>query len=126
MAKEPKLNEKHTHRVDIDAWIEKNRSESDEFRKAYDEARAETLLARKMAAARVAAHLTQAEVAKRMGTNQAAVSRMERASYTGHKVSLVHRFAAAVECEADITFRPIRAPATVSAKRSTAPKGKKR
>ena len=56
----------------------KNKMLSDPaVRDAYDQMAAEFDLARELIAARVRAGLTQAELAKRMGTTQSAVARIE-------------------------------------------------
>jgi DNA-binding XRE family transcriptional regulator len=47
------------------------------FRQEYDKLKPEFELARELIRARVRAHLTQAEVAKRMGTTQSVVARIE-------------------------------------------------
>lgn len=46
--------------------------------------------------ARVAAGMTQAELAKRIGTTQSVVSRIEDADYDGHSLALLLRIAAAL------------------------------
>jgi ribosome-binding protein aMBF1 (putative translation factor) len=92
MSKVPKLASKHVRRVDLDAWIERERRTSPEFQKAYEEARAATWTARALAELRQRRGLSQKEVAQRLGTSQAAVSRMERADYTGHTLRLVRRY----------------------------------
>lgn len=51
-----------------------------EVRSAYDSLAGEFDLARELVAARVRAGLTQAELAKRMGTTQSAIGRLESGS----------------------------------------------
>ena len=58
--------------------------EDPEFRRAYEELEDEFELARTLIQARLAAGLTQEELARRMGTSQSAIARME----AGHKPSL--------------------------------------
>jgi DNA-binding XRE family transcriptional regulator len=48
-----------------------------EYKKEYESLKAEFALARELIHARARAHLTQAEVAKRMGTTQSVVARLE-------------------------------------------------
>ena len=65
-----------------------------EVRKAYDAMSGEFELARELIAARTRAGLTQAELAKRMGTTQSAVARME----SGRRLpslKTLHRYATA-------------------------------
>jgi predicted transcriptional regulator len=47
------------------------------YKKEYESLKAEFEIARELIHARVRAHLTQVEVAKRMGTTQSAVARLE-------------------------------------------------
>ncbi|HUO97480.1 MAG TPA: helix-turn-helix transcriptional regulator [Rhizomicrobium sp.] len=71
------------------------------FKKAYDALEEEFALARELIGARARAKLSQQEVARRMGTSQSAVARMESgrslpstsslvkyAKATGHKVQI--------------------------------------
>ena len=51
--------------------------EDPEFRKAYDALKPEFALARQLIAARDRAGLSQADVARRMGTTQSTVARLE-------------------------------------------------
>lgn len=46
---------------------------------------------------RVAAGLTQAELAKLLGTTQSVVARLEGADYEGHSLSMLHRIAQALQ-----------------------------
>ena len=50
------------------------------------------LLVREM---REEARLTQAELAKRIGTTQSVIARLEDAEYTGHSLAMLERIAAA-------------------------------
>lgn len=50
------------------------------------------LLVREM---REAARLTQAELAKRVGTTQSVIARLEDAEYTGHSLTMLERIASA-------------------------------
>jgi DNA-binding XRE family transcriptional regulator len=62
--------------LSFEAW-ERKMLKDPEFKKEYDALEDEFALARELIAARVKAKLTQEEVAKRMGTSQSAVARME-------------------------------------------------
>lgn len=55
-----------------DAWKKNN-----EYQKEYESLQAEFEIARELIHAQTRAHLTQAEVAKRMGTTQSAIARLE-------------------------------------------------
>lgn len=60
----------------VEAW-KKKKLKDPAFRKEYDALEPEFALARELIGARVKAKLTQEEVARRMGTSQSAVARME-------------------------------------------------
>ena len=53
---------------------------------------------------REAAHITQAELARRVGTTQSVISRLEDADYDGHSLAMLNRIAAAVERRVEIRF----------------------
>jgi transcriptional regulator with XRE-family HTH domain len=54
------------------------------------------------------AGLSQAELAKRIGTTQSVISRLEDADYEGHSLAMLNRIAAAVERRVEIRFVPRR------------------
>jgi predicted transcriptional regulator len=60
----------------FDAWKRKQ-MKNPEFRKAYDALEEEFSLISELLKARSSAKLTQAQVARRMGTSQSAVARLE-------------------------------------------------
>ncbi len=55
---------------------------------------------------RVEAKLTQAQLAKRVGTTQSVISRLEDADYEGHSLAMLRRIAQAVGCVVEIRVRP--------------------
>jgi DNA-binding XRE family transcriptional regulator len=55
---------------------------------------------------RVGAKLTQAQLAKRVGTTQSVISRLEGADYDGHSLAMLRRIAQAVGCVVEIQVRP--------------------
>jgi DNA-binding XRE family transcriptional regulator len=55
---------------------------------------------------RVGAKLTQAQLAKRVGTTQSVISRLEDADYEGHSLAMLRRIAQAVGCVVEIRVRP--------------------
>ena len=52
------------------------------------------------------AGLSQAELARRVGTTQSVISRLEDADYEGHSLALLNRIAAAVDQRVEIRFVP--------------------
>ena len=52
------------------------------------------------------AGLSQAQLAKRVGTTQSVISRLEDADYEGHSLAMLTRIAAAVEKRVEIRFVP--------------------
>ena len=75
---------------------------------AYDELEPEFTVFRELRRARLRAGLSQAAVAKRMGTKAPAVSRIEAAGATGPSPSVrtLRKYAAAVGCRLDVRLRP--------------------
>ncbi len=75
------------------------------FAKAFAEADAEVRLAVALAEARGKAGLTQAELARKLGTRQSNISRIEQGS---QNVSLrtLERIAEALHCRIEIRLRP--------------------
>ena len=55
---------------------------------------------------RMEAGLTQKELAKRVGTTQSVISRIEDADYEGHSLSMLQRVAKALNKTLDIRFVP--------------------
>ena len=60
--------------------------------------------------ARKRAGLTQAQLARLVGTTQAAISRLESADYEGHSLSTLVRIARALDNRLEITMVPSKGP----------------
>lgn len=90
------------------------------YRAAYDELQEEFALAAAMIEARAQAALTQAEVARRMGTTQAVVARLESGRGLPSTRTLM-RYAAATGTQLRVSFAPAPRPKRRAARRSTAP-----
>jgi transcriptional regulator with XRE-family HTH domain len=56
---------------------------------------------------RLEAGLSQAELARRVGTTQSAISRLESADYTGHSLSALRRIAAVLGCKVLVDIVPM-------------------
>ncbi|HZR17829.1 MAG TPA: helix-turn-helix domain-containing protein [Verrucomicrobiae bacterium] len=71
---------------------------------ALEEARAEDELARKIYELREQAGLTQAKLAKLVGTTASVISRLEDSEYERHSLTMLKRIAAAVDKRVEIRF----------------------
>ena len=81
---------------------------------AMEEARASADIARRIYELRNDAGLTQAELAKLVGTARTVITRLEDDDYAGHSLSMLRRVAAAVNKRVEIRFVTIRAPKKVA------------
>ena len=79
-----------------------------EHLRELEEERANAEVARKIYELRQKAGLTQQELAKRVGTTPSVISRLENADYQGHSLSMLRRFAAALDKRVEIRFVPVR------------------
>ncbi len=73
-----------------------------------EEARANHDVALKIHALRESAGLTQAALAKLVGTTPSVICRLEDADYQGHSLTMLRRIAAALDRRVDIRFLPAR------------------
>lgn len=93
-----------THHELMEEWLK-----DPAFKSEYDALEQEYALLKEMLQARKQAGLTQAEVAKSMGTKASAIARLE-AVYVREKhspsVSTLRKYARAVGCVLEIHFRP--------------------
>ena len=72
--------------------------------KNLDETRANEEIARKILELRTRSHLTQAQLAKLIGSTASVVCRLEDADYEGHSLAMLRRIAAAVKRELEAFF----------------------
>src|SRR5262249_1666034 len=77
---------------DMQALLERERENAEVAQKVYD--------------LRIAAGLTQRELARRVGTTPSVISRLEDADYNGHSLTMLRRIAAAVGKRVEIQFVP--------------------
>jgi ribosome-binding protein aMBF1 (putative translation factor) len=82
-------------------------SASPSYRTAYDALEEEFALVSSVIEARMRSKLTQAEIAKRMGTTQAAVARLE-SGRSMPSTRTLERFAKATGSRLRITFEPVK------------------
>lgn len=57
--------------------------------------------------ARTAAGLTQAALARLIGTKQPVIARLEDADYRGHSLTMLHRIAEALDQRLEVRFTPV-------------------
>jgi DNA-binding XRE family transcriptional regulator len=76
--------------------------------KVLEEARADDEVARKIFELRTKAGLTQAQLAKLIGTTASVISRLEDTDYQGHSLAMLRRIAAALNKRVEIRFVPVR------------------
>ena len=80
------------------------------YQKTYDALEEEFQFYEEVIKARIRAGLTQEEVAQRMNTTKSAVSRLERGGRRHHhspSLATLQKYAHALGCRLEITFRPI-------------------
>ena len=80
-----------------DRWLK-----DPEVRKEYDDLKAEFQLAEEIIKARAKAKITQAELARRIGTKSTAISRLESPNYGKASISMLKKVAHALGCELQI------------------------
>jgi DNA-binding XRE family transcriptional regulator len=71
-----------------------------------EEERTKASVGRQIHALRSKAGLTQAALAKMVGTSTSAISRLEDADYEGHSLAMLNRIAAALKKRVEIRFVP--------------------
>ncbi len=74
-----------------------------QVKKAYKRLKPEFDLVQMVIERRLAQGITQAELAKKLGTKQSAISRLERGGYNP-SVAFLHRLAKALNTELNISF----------------------
>jgi len=77
------------------------------LQKLTEEARVNAAVAQLIYDAREKAGLSQSELAERIGSKQAVISRLEDADYEGHSLTMLQRIAAALGKQVSIKFQDI-------------------
>lgn len=78
------------------------------FRALVEEEKLNAQIARMILDARVAARLTQKQLAELAGTTQPVIARLEDADYEGHSLGMLRRIAAALNRRLLLRFTPPR------------------
>ena len=76
--------------------------------KKLDDACANEGIARRIVELRTAAGLTQAQLARIIGTTASVVCRLENADYQGHSLTMLRRIGAVLNQRVEVRFAPIR------------------
>jgi DNA-binding XRE family transcriptional regulator len=82
-----------------------------ERRRQFAEMESNCEVAAKIYDLRTKAGLTQAQLAKMVGTTASVISRLEDADYEGHSMAMLRRIAAALNKRVEIRFVSLRKPA---------------
>ncbi|HYR12265.1 MAG TPA: helix-turn-helix transcriptional regulator [Longimicrobium sp.] len=90
---------------DLDRYIAERATREPEFADGFERGRQAFMLGAMLLAARQQAGLTQAEVARRLGTHKSAISRMENHA-EDIRLSTLQRYAEAVGCFLSLELRP--------------------
>lgn len=90
-----------------------------ELREMIAEETTNVQVARLIRETRLAAGLTQRQLAQRIGTTQSTIARLEDADYEGHSLSMLQRMAQALDLRVDVRFvqpRRVRRASTPAAR----------
>jgi len=90
------------------ALVEELTGNSQEMADLVEQERANLDIARKIYELRTKAKLSQAGLARKVGTTQSVISRLEDADYNGHSLAMLRRIASALEKRVEIRFLPSR------------------
>jgi ribosome-binding protein aMBF1 (putative translation factor) len=88
------------------ALVEELTGKSQEMADLVEQEQANLDVAREIYELRVKAKLSQAELARKVGTTQSVISRLEDADYDGHSLAMLRRIASALEKRVEIRFVP--------------------
>jgi DNA-binding XRE family transcriptional regulator len=88
------------------ALVEHLAGKSQEMADLVAQEQANLDIARKLYDLRAQAKLSQAELARRVGTTQSVISRLEDADYDGHSLQMLRRIASALDKRVEIRFLP--------------------
>ena len=86
-------------------WLDKKLADS-QFRKGFEEEAQKLAIGEQLSRLRQEAGLTQAQVAKRIGSTASAISRYENAAYDRYELRTLHKIVRACGGHLDITMEP--------------------
>ena len=90
-------------KTNFDRYLEEQLKDPD-FARRFRDAGEAWDVALQLVALREKAQLSQAELAKRVGTSQQQISRLESANYEGHSLSMLRRVADALNARVKVTI----------------------
>jgi len=90
------------------ALVEELTGKNQEMADLVEQEQANLDIARRIYELRTKAKLSQAELARKVGTTQSVISRLEDADYDGHSLEMLRRIASALEKRVEIRFLPSR------------------
>lgn len=88
--------------------LKRRRDKDPELQRLYEEEKVNYQVALLIRKVREDLGLTQGELAKRIGTTQSVISRLEDADYEGHSLSILQRIASALNRRIVIKMDPIK------------------
>jgi ribosome-binding protein aMBF1 (putative translation factor) len=88
------------------ALVEELTGQSQVMADLIEQEQANLDVARKIYELRTKAKLSQQELARKVGTTQSVISRLEDADYDGHSLAMLRRIASALERRVEIRFLP--------------------
>ncbi len=87
------------------SWVEKKLTDT-KFRKGFQDEYAKLSIGEQLAALRLNADMTQAQVAKKVGTTASAISRYENAEYDRYELQTLRKIVEACGGKIDIVVVP--------------------
>jgi ribosome-binding protein aMBF1 (putative translation factor) len=98
-----------TKALDATELLDRLTGDDPEMREMIAEEAVNAQVARMIYEARMAAGLTQKQLADMLGTQQSAIARLEDADYGGHSLGMLRRIAEALNQTLEVRFVPHRA-----------------
>jgi len=93
--------------TDFDKYLE-TQLRNPEFRKAYEDLEDVYELAKQIIRFRIDRNLSQAQLAKLVGTSQPAIARLESGNHSNLTLSFLFRLAKALDLRAELRFLPLK------------------
>lgn len=92
--------------MDALAWMDRMIGDDPEMRRMIAEAEVAMDIGQLVYDARIGASLTQAQLARKIGTTQSVISRIEDADYRGHSLTILRRIAEALGLRLEVRLLP--------------------